>query len=755
MKIIGIVGCDGRENAIGKSLLRSLEKIQVFYIGSHSNIGLDNLGANYKNGDILNASVILDWVKTNNIEFVIIGPEKPLEVGIVDVLEENGIECFGPRKILASLETSKLFCRNFLAMLEKKYNLQLNPEYFEFTSQNQLTIFTEKYVKPFVIKQDELAGGKGVQVMGDHFKTSKDGHNICMNLYENNIPFIIEEKLIGSEFSLFSITDGINISHCPPVQDYKRVYENNTGPNTGGMGAIMNYLPFLNEEDIKQAENINKLVIENISNYTDTYKKYKGVLYGSFIKTNDGIRVIEYNCRFGDPEVIPLFESMKTNFYDICKNISKQTLPKIDFSNDIFLSKYIVPEGYPIKPLKNYEFYIHKIDNSIYNSIENSIIWASCEKKGDHYLQLGSRTFAYTLSGSNIKDIQKNINEQLDKVQGRVFYRKDIGSFNIGSFNIDKYSEAGVNIDLGNKIVKEIQPLIRNTENNSVLSTSGGFNGMIEFNDKILVSSMDGVGTKSIFVKNVMGEKGLENLGQDLVNHCINDILVSGAQPLFFLDYFASSTLSCEEVVYFVKGVSKACANSGVILAGGETAEMPDVYKDEHCDLVGTIVGSLDKTQIIDGKNDIKAGNIVLGLKSNGLHTNGYSLIRKLMKIAETQNKMPSEKVIEKLCNPHKCYLEEVNILLKKIKINGLCHITGGGFVDNPPRILPEGLKLELDYSKLFKDEIYDWIKSLDYVTKEEMMKVFNCGYGMLIIISLEELDKLEKGKYDILGKVI
>ena len=277
MKNIGIIGCDGRENAIGKSLLRTIEEIKVFYIGSHSNIGLDNLGAFYENGDILNAGVILDWVKTNNIEFVIIGPEKPLEVGIVDILEENGIECFGPRKILASLETSKLFCRNFLAMLEKKYNLQLNPEYFEFTSQNQLTIFTEKYVKPFVIKQDELAGGKGVQVMGDHFNTSKDGHNICMNLYENNIPFIIEEKLIGSEFSLFSITDGINISHCPPVQDYKRAYENNTGPNTGGMGAIMNYLPFLNEEDIKQAENINKLVIENISNYTDTYKKYKRI----------------------------------------------------------------------------------------------------------------------------------------------------------------------------------------------------------------------------------------------------------------------------------------------------------------------------------------------------------------------------------------------------------------------------------------------------------------------------------------------
>lgn len=743
MKNIGIVGCDGRENAIGKSLLRTIEEIKLFYIGNHSNIGLDNLGAIYENGDILNGGVILDWVKKNNIEFVIVGPEKPLEIGIVDILEENGIECFGPRKILALLETSKLFCRNFLSMIEKKYNLQLNPEYFEFTSKNEINVFINKYPKSFVIKQDELAGGKGVLVMGDHFNSSEEGKNICIDLYNKNISFIVEEKLIGDEFSLISITDGINISHCPPVQDYKRAYDNNMGPNTGGMGAILNNLPFLNDEDIKIAESINKMVIQNISDYTNTDHKYKGALYGSFIKTSDGIRVIEYNCRFGDPEIIPLFEAMKTNFYNICKNISKKTLAPIHFDCSCVLTKYIVPEGYPNKSLKNYEFYVHKIDN-------NKIIWASCEKINNHYLQLGSRTFAYTLKGNNILDLQKQMNKDLEKVQGRVFYRKDIGSF-----YQSKYSVAGVNIELGNKIVQQIQPFIKKTENKSVLSTSGGFNGMIECGNKILVSSMDGVGTKSIFVKNVMGDIGLENLGQDLVNHCINDILVSGAQPLFFLDYFASSKLSADEVVYFVKGVSKACATSGVILAGGETAEMPDVYKDSHCDLVGTIVGSIDKLDIINGRKNIKRGNIILGLKADGLHTNGYSLIRKLLKIAEEKNNKPSSEIMYSLCRPHKCYLQEVNTLLKKIKINGLCHITGGGFIDNPPRILPEGLKLDLDHNKLFKDKIYDWIKSLKYVSEEEMLRVFNCGYGMLVIISEEELNKLEKNKYDILGKVI
>jgi len=453
MKNIGIIGCDGRENIIGKSLLKTTEKINVFYIGNHSNIGLNNLGAIYENGNILDEKSILNWVKKNEIEFVIIGPEKPLEIGIVDILEKNNIECLGPKKNLALLETSKLFCRNFLSILEKKFNLNLNPLYTEFQNKNEINILEKVFPKDFVIKKNELAGGKGVLVMGDHFNTLEEGKNICNDLYNEKISFIVEEKLIGEEFSLISITDGINISHCPPIQDYKRAYDNNMGPNTGGMGAVMNYLPFLNEEDIKIAEKINSLVIQNISNYINSTDKYKGILYGSFIKTNNGIRVIEYNCRFGDPEVIPLFESMKTDFYEICLNISKKTLSKIEFDTTPILTKYIVPEGYPNKPLKNYEFYVHNINN-------DNIIWASCEKINEHYLQLGSRTFAYTLKRNNIIDLKNEINNELNKVQGRIFYRKDIGTF-----NIDKYTEAGVNIELGNKIVKEIQPLIKNTYN--------------------------------------------------------------------------------------------------------------------------------------------------------------------------------------------------------------------------------------------------------------------------------------------------
>ena len=224
---------------------------------------------------------------------------------------------------------------------------------------------------------------------------------------------------------------------------------------------------------------------------------------------------------------------------------------------------------------------------------------------------------------------------------------------------------------------------------------------------------------------------------------------------MFFLDYFASSKLKKEEVVNFVKGVSIACQKSNVILAGGETAEMPNVYKGDHCDLVGTIVGTIDKHGIIDGKKNIKPGDMIIGLESNGLHTNGYSLIRKLMEIAKIKNKMPSQKVLDILCLPHKCYLEDINTLLKVIKINGLCHITGGGLIDNPPRILPKGLSLDIDNSKLCQGELYEWIKSLDYIGHDELLKVLNCGFGMLVIISPSEWNKISDQNYTLLGKVV
>ena len=746
---IGIIGCGGRENALGKAIKKNDTNIKLFYAGNHNNIGLDQLGGIFENIDIENPEFILNWAKKINLELVIIGPEKPLECGLVNLLEDNNIVCLGPRKEFALLESSKLFCRKFLTSIENKFQIKLNPDYFSFDNIMEFKTFLESYDKKIVIKRDSLCGGKGVLVMDEHFNSKEECYNICHEYFSNNQDFHIEEKLEGEEFSLISITDGINIKHFPPIQDYKRAYEDNKGPNTGGMGCIMNCLDFLTQDDIINSENINEIVSKNISEYLKTDKSYKGILYGSFIKTSDSIKLIEYNCRFGDPEIIPLLENMKSSFLDICNDYVNQSLNNdIIFDNIPTITKYIVPEGYPKLPMKNHEFYVHNIDNS-------NIIWANCEKNNNHYIQLGSRIFAYTLKDTNISNIYDEINSILSKVQGRLFFRKDIGLNTFNNNVKSKYKESGVDIDVGNDIVNEIKEYIKLTENKSVISNYGGFNGMIEHGDNILVSSMDGVGTKSIFIKDILGTKGFESLGIDLVSHCINDILVSGAEPLFFLDYFASSKLCPNEVVNFVKGISLTCKKYGVVLAGGETAEMPNVYNKDHSDLVGTIIGTLKKNEIINSRNDIKKGDIILGLESNGLHTNGYSLIRKLLKIAEEKQLMPNKEVINMLCNPHKCYLNDIKKIQSKIKINGLCHITGGGFIDNPPRILPDNLNMKLNEKLLFRQCIYDWIKSLNYISEDEMLRVFNCGFGMLVFISSNDFEKIKDSNYTLLGKVV
>jgi phosphoribosylformylglycinamidine cyclo-ligase len=260
-----------------------------------------------------------------------------------------------------------------------------------------------------------------------------------------------------------------------------------------------------------------------------------------------------------------------------------------------------------------------------------------------------------------------------------------------------------------------------------------------------MVSSTDGVGTKTCFILDNMDKnEGMKVLGQDIVNHCVNDILVKGAIPLMFLDYFASSKIDSDLVASFVEGVSMACRENSCSLMGGETAEMPGVYAGGKCDIVGTIMGIVDKNNMIMGKNDIEAGFLVYGIESSGPHTNGYSLIRKIYE------NHPNHEIYSNLFNPHKSYLKEIkNLIDLGVKIKGLCHVTGGGFYDNLPRVLPDNLAVDLNFQILspFKE-----LGVLGNISTRELLTVFNCGYGMLIFVHPEYQKIID---YKLLGRVV
>ena len=318
------------------------------------------------------------------------------------------------------------------------------------------------------------------------------------------------------------------------------------------------------------------------------------------------------------------------------------------------------------------------------------------------------------------------------------------------------YADSGVDIDTGNEVVSAIKSIVKDTHNSSVLSNIGGFGGLFElqikdYNRPILVSSTDGVGTK-VKLAQQLGKNNL--IGIDLVAMCVNDVIAQGAKPLFFLDYYATSKLDVTIASQILSGIANGCKESGMALIGGETAEMPGLYKSNDFDLAGFCVGVVEFNKIIDGKN-IKKDNVVIGISSSGPHSNGYSLIRKIIEIQQSdlQGKFENTTLGDVLIEPTKIYVQPILNLFEKFNINGIAHITGGGFKDNIERILPNDCDVIIETNTWQQPEIFKWIQNQGNITKDEMLRTFNCGIGMVLIIEHKDvnevLDKLTKTGYD------
>jgi len=312
------------------------------------------------------------------------------------------------------------------------------------------------------------------------------------------------------------------------------------------------------------------------------------------------------------------------------------------------------------------------------------------------------------------------------------------------------YSDAGVDIDAATTATDKIKELAKRTFNERTLSEIGSFGGMFDgafpqMTQPVLVASADGVGTKL----KLAFATGIHNtVGHDLVNHCVNDILVQGARPLFFLDYVATGRLSPETVAAVVEGVANGCRENGCVLLGGETAEMPGFYADGEYDIAGFIVGVVDRQKVIDGKG-IAAGDVLLALPSVGLHTNGYSLARKLLlEVAgydvNTQLETVGLTVGEALLQPHLSYLQALEGLLDSGMIKGLAHITGGGLIDNIPRILPEGTSVKIEKGSWPILPIYELMQQIGNVPEFEMYRTFNMGVGMVIVSSQPDANAIK-----------
>jgi len=420
MSTVLVIGSGAREHAIAQALAISPQNPSIVVFGSSNNPGMRSLSTAYEVGPITDPEAVTSYGKRQKASIAIIGPEAPLASGVADALNAAGIPAVGPEKDLARIESSKGFTRD----LFQKYGITGSPDYRRFATLEKVADFLEELGQEYVVKADGLMGGKGVKVSGEHLHSPEEALAWCQEILDFGSTFVVEEKCVGPEFSLFTFTDGKEIMHSPLVQDHKRAYEGDTGPNTGGMGSYSlhdHHLPFVTPADYQAAARMNERTLEALS--SECGGRYRGILYGGFMVTSDGVRLIEYNARLGDPECMNLLCLLEGDFLEMVNGIAHGTFHPSSFRFRKLSSvcKYLVPEGYPDQPKKMFP-----IDISAVPEGAKLFLGAVDEVEGK-LLATGSRTLAFVGIGKTLVEAEEKAESLVGTVKGSLFHRSDIG----------------------------------------------------------------------------------------------------------------------------------------------------------------------------------------------------------------------------------------------------------------------------------------------------------------------------------------
>ena len=420
MKVL-VVGTGAREHAIADGLK---DDVDLYCYMSKVNPGMSKI-AEFKQGNEGEVEKVAEYAKENNIDIAFIGPEAPLEKGIVDELEKNGIKCVGPCKSAARIETDKSFMRK----LFEDYEIEGSLIYRVFDNYDDLSAFLDDFDQDVVVKPVGLTGGKGVKIVGDHLKDNNEAKEYSKEVIDNAMggfaQVIIEERAIGEEVTIQAFCDGEHLAPMPAAQDHPHAFEGDVGAITGGMGSYSNsngLLPFLTQEDYDKAVKIMEDTIKAIAKEAEPYK---GILYGQFMLTADGPRVIEYNARFGDPEAMNVLPLLKTPLIDVCQAIVDGTLDKVEFEEKASVCKYIVPDGYPET---EHAGEIIEVDEEAIEDMGAKVFYAAVGLEDDGIHLSGSRALGIVASGNTISEAEKIAEKACDCVKGNVYHRRDVGT---------------------------------------------------------------------------------------------------------------------------------------------------------------------------------------------------------------------------------------------------------------------------------------------------------------------------------------
>lgn len=420
MKVL-VVGTGAREHAIADALAGDVE---LYCYMSKINPGISEI-AEFKQGDEGEVEKVADYAKENNIDIAFIGPEAPLEKGIVDELEKNGIKCVGPCKSAARIETDKSFMRK----LFEDYEIEGSLVYKVFDKTEDVNAFLDDFEKDVVVKPVGLTGGKGVKIVGDHLKDNQEAKEYSAEVIDNEMggfaQVIIEERLIGEEFTIQAFCDGKHLAPMPAAQDHPHAFEGDKGAITGGMGSYSDkggLLPFLSQENYDKAVKIMEDTLKAIAKEAEPYK---GILYGQFMLTSDGPRLIEYNARFGDPEAMNVLPLLKTPLSEVCQAIVDEKLDEVEFNDKASVCKYIVPDGYPET---EHAGEIVEVDEKAIEDLGAKVFYAAVSKEDDGIHLSGSRALGIVASGDTIEEAEAIAEKACKYVKGNVYHRSDVGT---------------------------------------------------------------------------------------------------------------------------------------------------------------------------------------------------------------------------------------------------------------------------------------------------------------------------------------
>jgi phosphoribosylamine--glycine ligase/phosphoribosylformylglycinamidine cyclo-ligase len=743
-----IIGGGGREHALAWKIAQS-PQVSTIYVAP------GNGGTTWARADdrascenipipVDDIASLLDFARTLEIDLTVVGPELPLSLGIVDAFRAENLRIFGATRAAAQLETSKAYAKSFM----REVGIP-TAEYAVFGDDDAAAAFIRDFGRPVVVKADGLAAGKGV-IVCDTVEQALDAVDLILNegtFGGAGAQIIVEERLTGVELSVLAFCDGTHFALMPPARDHKRIFDGDQGANTGGMGA---YAPV---PDLPPTllDSVRTNVFQRaLDGMAARGTPYTGVLYAGLMLTTDGYRVLEFNARFGDPEtqaILPLLDSDLANILCACADGSLNEID-IKWKSGACACVVAAAAGYPGSYAKGMD--ITGGDDLPSDTI---VFHAGTTRVEGHLRTSGGRVLGVSGVGESLAGALDRAYIGIQRIRfGGMHYRRDIGGAHMRMVNSPplNYASAGVDIDAGNRAVALMKTSVQSTYTPDVLAGIGAFGGMFDgsrlkaMESPVLVASTDGVGTKTMVAARL---NRWETIGIDLVNHCINDILVQGARPLFFLDYIASSKLNPEQIAAIVSGMAEACKRADCALLGGETAEMPGVYQPDQIDIAGTIVGVVEHKNIIDGSR-IQAGDVVIGLGSSGLHTNGYSLARRVLDDLNWETPMRElgwQTVGDALLSVHHSYLPVIDQLKRDhVDIRGIAHITGGGLIENLPRILPAGLSVTLDPTTWHIPPIFTLIQQRAGIADAEMYRAFNMGIGMIIVISAHDAHRLE-----------